>query len=181
LEQRPVHERSHEHCNHERVAWYASSAGTTYGRPTKGLGRGIRGLRIGVVRHFYQIDHKASKETVRPVNSAEATLSDLGAGVRGVELSPLADWHAARLLILPTEGYVVHEASLKSRPENYGEVIRNRTAMGAFISGADHVEALRRRRELAREMAVATPEVDILTSATQPTKRAASARRKVDR
>lgn len=133
-----------------------------------GLGRGVRDLRIGVVRHFFEADHKAGEETVRAIDAALATLSGLGASIREVRLSPLADWHAAGLLIMLTEGYAVHEAWLKSRPERYGELMRDRISMGAFISGADYVAALQRRRGLAAEMAAAMAEVDILASATQP-------------
>jgi aspartyl-tRNA(Asn)/glutamyl-tRNA(Gln) amidotransferase subunit A len=132
------------------------------------LGQGIRGLRIGVVRHFFERDHKAGEDTLRAIDGALATLRDLGASVRDVKLSPLEDWHAAGLLIMLTEGYAVHEDQLKSRPERYGELFRDRIGMGAFIAGADYVAALRRRRELAAEMAQAMQEVDLLVSAAQP-------------
>ena len=131
------------------------------------LGAGVRGLRIGVVRHFFETDNRAHEQTVRAIDAALATLSGLGASVREVRLSPLGDWHAAGLLILLTEGYAVHEAWLKSCPERYGERMRDTIAMGAFIPGADYAAALRRRRELAAEMASAMAEVDILVSAAQ--------------
>src|SRR5205807_2399499 len=51
---------------------------------TAQLGSGIKGVRIGVVRHFFETDHKASDETVRAIDAALATLGNLGAVVRDV-------------------------------------------------------------------------------------------------
>jgi len=135
---------------------------------TARLNEPIRGVRIGVVRHWFEKDNKAEDQTVRAIDVALAVLKDLGAIVREVILSPLADWFAAGMIILLSEGYSVHERWFKSSPERYGESFRDRLAMGALLSAADYLPALRRRRELADEMAAAFTEVDILVSAAQP-------------
>src|SRR5207253_10986479 len=125
-------------------------------------------VRIGVARHFFEHDHKASDETVRAIDSSLEVFKNLGAKIQDVTLPALSEWHAAGVLIMLSEGYAVHEAWLKSRPERYGEIMRDRIAMGAFLSGADYVAALRRRRELAAAMASVMKDLDILVSAAQP-------------
>jgi aspartyl-tRNA(Asn)/glutamyl-tRNA(Gln) amidotransferase subunit A len=91
----------------------------------------------------------------------------LGATVSDITLSPLQDWHAAGYLILLAETYAVHEAWLKERPEQYGEIFRDRIVLGAAVSAASYLQAVRRRRELVVEMDRATRDVDILVSVSQ--------------
>ena len=140
---------------------------------SKGLKKTLKGLRIGVARHFFERDHRASDHTVKAIDGALQVLRRLGCKVKDVKLPALGEWHAAGTLILLSEGYAVHEAWLKSRPERYGENFRDRISMGAFISAADHVAALRRRRELAAAMQAVMGDIDILVSAVQPGEAAA--------
>jgi len=61
---------------------------------TAQLGTGIKGLRVGVIHHFHEVDHKVSDGTQRGIDAAIATLRELGAVISEVTLSPLAEWHA---------------------------------------------------------------------------------------
>jgi aspartyl-tRNA(Asn)/glutamyl-tRNA(Gln) amidotransferase subunit A len=133
------------------------------------LGRGAKGLKIGVVRHFYETDNPASETTRKAIDAAIDVFKDEGAQIREITLSPLADWAACGFLILVTEAFAVHEHWLQTSMQNYGELLRDRMAFGAFISGADYVQALRRRRELCDELAAAMEDVDILLTASAPT------------
>jgi aspartyl-tRNA(Asn)/glutamyl-tRNA(Gln) amidotransferase subunit A len=67
-----------------------------------------------------------------------------------------------------TEAYAIHEQWMKSSFNSYGELLRDRMAMGALISAADHMQAVRRRRELCAEMAAAFGDLDLLITAAQP-------------
>src|ERR1700751_3220665 len=60
---------------------------------TAQLGSGIKGVRIGVIHHFHETDHKVSEGTQRGITAAIATFRDLGAEIREVQLSPLQDWN----------------------------------------------------------------------------------------
>jgi aspartyl-tRNA(Asn)/glutamyl-tRNA(Gln) amidotransferase subunit A len=128
----------------------------------------LAGLRVGVIRQFFENDFPVSATTVGAIDGALAVLRELGAQVDTVSLSPLADWGAAGFLILLAEGHAVHEEWLKHRPEKYGESMRDRIALGAFISAADYIQALRRRHELAAELRQAMQQFDIVVTATQP-------------
>ena len=135
---------------------------------TADLAKGAKGLRIGVVRHFFETDHPVSPATLQGINHALDVFEHLGAGIADVTLSPLADYHACGWLILTSEAYAVHEPWLKTRFNDYGELFRDRLALGGFIRAADYVQALRRRRTLCEEMKAAMESFDILVSASQP-------------
>ena len=55
---------------------------------TAALGRGVKGLKIGLVRHFYDDDDKAHPEQIKAIDDAAGILAQLGAEVREVRLAP---------------------------------------------------------------------------------------------
>ena len=91
----------------------------------------------------------------------------LGAEIRDVTLSPMMDYHAVGSVILTSEAYAVHEPWLKERFNDYGELFRDRIALGGFIRSVDYVQAIRRRRMLIQELKDAMADLDILVSASQ--------------
>ena len=125
----------------------------------------IRGLRIGLVRHFHQEDEQASPALVAAFDNAAATFRSLGASVGDVRLSSLRDYHACCFVILLAEGFSVHEADLKTRPDKFGEAARDRLMLSSFLSAPDYVQAMRMRRQLAAEMRAALGQVDVLVTA----------------
>jgi aspartyl-tRNA(Asn)/glutamyl-tRNA(Gln) amidotransferase subunit A len=134
---------------------------------TADLGQGIKGLRIGVVRHFFETDHPVSTATQQGIEHALKVFEHLGAEIRDVTLSPMIDYHAVGSIILTSEAYAVHEPWLKERFNDYGELFRDRIALGGLISGSDYVQAVRRRRMLCLELTNAMADLDILVSASQ--------------
>ena len=132
------------------------------------LGQGAKGLRIGVVRHFHEVDHRVSDATLTGIEGALDFFRKSGASVRDVTLTPLAHWHGCNFLILVTEAWALHEPWMRTRFGDYGELLRDRMGLGAFVTGTDYMQALRRRRELCDEMAAAMADIDILVTASQP-------------
>ena len=128
----------------------------------------VKGLRIGLIRHFYEADNPANEATRRGIAAAVKVLEDLGCSVRELRLSPLADWAACGMVIMLAEGYAIHEANLRERFVDYGEAFRERMALAALITGADYVQAVRRRRELAAELATAMADLDLVMTAAAP-------------
>ncbi|MGE0418359.1 MAG: amidase [Acetobacteraceae bacterium] len=135
---------------------------------TLGLKNSVKGLRIGVVRHFFEEDHPVSPATKSAIDHAMDVFEHLGADIRDVTLSPMAEYHAVGSIILTSEAYAVHEPWLKERFNDYGELFRDRIALGGFIRAADYVQAIRRRRMLCEEVRDAMADLDILVSASQP-------------
>ena len=132
------------------------------------LGRGIKGLRIGVLHHFHEVDHKVSGGTQRGITAAVATFRELGAEIREVQLSPLQDWTACGSLISITERAAAYEEWARTRLGDFSERMRSRLMLGAFVSGVDYVQAVRRRRELRAELQMAMAGLDVVLTATQP-------------
>jgi aspartyl-tRNA(Asn)/glutamyl-tRNA(Gln) amidotransferase subunit A len=128
----------------------------------------VRGLRIGLIRHFYENDNPANEATRQAIAAAVKVLEDLGCSVRELRLSPLADWAACGILIMLAEGYAIHEANLRERFTDYGEAFRQRMALAALIGGGDYVQAVRRRRELMNEFTTAMADLDLVITAAAP-------------
>ena len=135
---------------------------------TADLNKGAKGLRIGVIRHFFETDHPVSETTKTAIDNGLKVFEGLGAEISDVTLSPMDEYHAAGTIILTTEAYAVHEPWLKERFNDYGELFRDRIGLGGFISGSDYFQAIRRRRILTLELTKAMEKFDVLVSASQP-------------
>jgi len=128
----------------------------------------VKGLRIGLIRHFYETDNPANDATRQGIGNAAKVFEDLGCSVRELRLSPLADWAACGLTIMLAEAYAIHEATLRERFVDYGEAFRDRMALATLISGSDYVQALRLRRELVAEFTTAMADLDLVLTAAAP-------------
>ena len=132
----------------------------------------LDGLRIGVIRHFHErdaadfgADSAPSAAYVGAFNAACRTLESLGARLVDLHLSPLIAYLDANRLIMLAEAYALHEADFRERPHLFGRLMFARVGLGAFLTAADYVEAVRQRRELAVEFARALTDVDVAISA----------------
>lgn len=132
------------------------------------IGESVKGKTIGVIRHFYETDHVASPAVAKAIEEALAVFTSLGCIVKDVTLPPLMDFAATGIIILSAEAWAIHEKDLQATPELYGEIARDRISMGAFITGGDYVQALRRRRELSEAVKAAMADCDVLLTAGSP-------------
>ena len=132
------------------------------------LGSGVKGLKIGVIHHFHEVDYKVSEGTQRGISAAIATLRELGAEIREVQLSPLQDWQACGSLISMTERAAAYEEWARTRLGDFGERVQRRLQLGALVSGVDYVQAVRRRRELRAELKAAMAGLDVVLTAAAP-------------
>ena len=133
-----------------------------------GLGEGVRGLRIGVIRRFHETDNRASPATLTNLEAALGVFRELGAEVGDVTLSPLGDWHAVAATIMIVEAHAIHAPWLRERPEDYGALFRERVLLGAAIGSEHYLVAQRRRRALCAEMEDAFRRFDLLVTIAQP-------------
>ncbi|WP_135466832.1 amidase [Crenalkalicoccus roseus] len=133
-----------------------------------GIGQGVKGLRIGVIRHFHETDHPASPATLKGIEDAAAFFRAEGAALRDVALPPLADFNACGWVILMAEAFAVHETWMRRDPGLYGESMRGRMALGALLTAADYMQAQKKRRELIARTVAAAQDLDLLLTAAQP-------------
>lgn len=154
----------------QQMAGYDADDPASVDRPvadfSADLHKGIKGLRIGVVRHFFEEDLRVSDATLAGIDSAADLFRIEGAEVRDITLPPLADFHAPGYVIMLTEALALHAAQFRTRFDDYCKMFRDRVAVAALVSGTDLMQAQRWRRALCQELARAMSEVDILVSAT---------------
>ncbi|MBE90202.1 MAG: Asp-tRNA(Asn)/Glu-tRNA(Gln) amidotransferase GatCAB subunit A [Rhodospirillaceae bacterium] len=133
---------------------------------TAALREDLKGMRIGIVRHFYEKDSPADAVTVAAMEDAVKVLQGLGATLVDVVLPPLADYQAATRIIIVSEAFAIHRENLLSKPELYSAVTRYRIMPGALVAAADYSNALRFQRVLADKTLYAMSSVDALLTAT---------------
>lgn len=115
---------------------------------TADLKKGVKGLKIGLIRHFYNEDLIADEEMAASIEATAQLLESMGAEVREIRLPPLSQYAACNRVILLSEAYAIHQKDLQTRPGDYSATTRRRILPGAFMSGADYVNALRMREKL---------------------------------
>ena len=128
------------------------------------LAGGIKGMRLGLVEGWHT-DPGAHPDLAAAIGEAVGVLRDLGAEIVPVRLSSLRDYTDCKTTISSVELYSIHEHDLKTRPQDFGRILRNRVLPGALITGQDYMAALRWRSELAREQATALQQVDAFITA----------------
>lgn len=129
----------------------------------------IRGLRVGVPRHFFFADDPLiSKEVLSLVDRALVTLEELGARVEEVTVPTLKYAGAAQPVIMLSEAFAYHSQKLRSRPQDFGDMVRTRFRVGGLFSGGDYVQAQRVRNVLKREFAQVLQRVDVIASPAMP-------------
>jgi len=143
-----------------------ASADTRAGNYMAALGQGAKGLRIGVIRHFYTRDLEGDAEMVASIEAALKVFAGLGASVKEIETAPLGEYAACNRAILSAEAYAIHEKWLQERPEDYARLTRERILAGAFVSAADYINALRVRGKLTRAFHALFSDVDIVITAS---------------
>ena len=142
------------------------SAVAPAGHYASGLERGVRGLRIGFVRHFHETDLPAHPEVTAALENVARTLQGLGAEIRDIRLPTLGEFGAVNRVILQSEAWAIHGPWLRERPGDYGQLARRRLLAGAFMSAGDYVQAARRRLEMIAAVEGALREVDLLLCAS---------------
>jgi len=130
------------------------------------LDRGVRGLRIGFIRHFHETDIPASPEVTAGLEEAARVLQAEGADVRTVTLPALTEFAGINRVILCSEAWSIHAPWLRERPGDYGHLTRRRLLPGAFMTAGDYVGAQRRRLELIAEVEDALRDCDVLLCAS---------------
>jgi aspartyl-tRNA(Asn)/glutamyl-tRNA(Gln) amidotransferase subunit A len=132
------------------------------------IGSGLKGVKIGVIRHFHETDHPVERATQQGIDNALTVFRDLGAEISDVTVSPLQDWHACGSLISITERAAAYEEWSRTRLGDFSERVQRRLMLGALVSGVDYVQAVRRRRELRAELQAAMAGLDVVITAGAP-------------
>jgi aspartyl-tRNA(Asn)/glutamyl-tRNA(Gln) amidotransferase subunit A len=135
--------------------------------PSQLTGRPVRGMRIGTCPRFVEAAG-AQREVREALQEAAARFQSMGATLREVAIPHLAWGAAATFTLLRIEGWHAHLPALKKHWREYGRGALKQIAAGAFLSAADYLRAQQARTLIAREVAGAFAEVDLLLLPSTP-------------
>jgi aspartyl-tRNA(Asn)/glutamyl-tRNA(Gln) amidotransferase subunit A len=124
------------------------------------INAGVKGLRIGLIAHFYDQDMIAVPEQSAAIAAAADVLRRLGAEIKPIRLSSLQRYSDCGRTILMAEAFAIHERDLKERPQDYAAITRRKLLPGAFIPAADYVKAQQLRTTLCAEFDAAMRDLD---------------------
>jgi len=126
----------------------------------------IRGMRVGVVRHFWEKDQKASEPLARAMEEALDVMRRLGAKVEDTQMRPLQQYVDVKMVIAETEIFSVHHRDLITQADNFGLYFLSQTLTGCLFQATEYFAAQRERRRMLAEMRTLYAKYDVLVSAT---------------
>jgi aspartyl-tRNA(Asn)/glutamyl-tRNA(Gln) amidotransferase subunit A len=131
-----------------------------------GLTAGVAGWRVALAQGRYY--ERTDAEVQAAVEQAARTLAGLGAQVEGCAFD---EAHAAALangLMVVSDAAAFHAERLSSRPEDFGEDVRQRLQTGAALPLLDYIRARRTQSELHRRFTRLFAQFDLLLLPTTP-------------
>jgi aspartyl-tRNA(Asn)/glutamyl-tRNA(Gln) amidotransferase subunit A len=131
----------------------------------KGIDGGIKGLRIGVVRHFWEKDLGVNAELSTALEQALEVLRTLGARTEDVTMRPLQTYSDVKIVMAETELLSLHLPELIARAGAFGQDFRARSLAACLFTAEDHVRASRERRAMIEEMQPLYHRFDLLVTA----------------
>ena len=131
----------------------------------RALTRSVKGLKIGLVSDWYDEEVRAAPAVIAAMEASVRIFESLGCSVRRVQLPTLRDFTDAKTPITLSEIYSIHEADLKTRPQDFGRSLRYRIMPGALLRAEDYVQAMRWRSELTARTLEVMRDVDVLITA----------------
>src|SRR5215510_4194539 len=130
-----------------------------------GLDLGVNGLRIGVIRHFWEKDLRVNAELSAAIEQALQVLRELGAETEDVTMRPLQAYSDVKIVMAETELFSLHLPELMARPGAFGQDFRARSLAACLFTSEDYVRASRERRAMIEEMQPLYRRYDLLLTA----------------
>ena len=129
------------------------------------LNAGIKGLRIGALRHYWEEDLPAHPDLKRAMDVAIDVFTKLGARVEDCRTRPMRDSFDTKVVIAESEIYSIHYDNLKARPGDFGRDFLGRVLPACLFQSSDYVQASREHRRIIAEMQPLYQKYDVLLTA----------------
>jgi len=131
------------------------------------LGGRIEGLRIGIIPDYFFTQLQPS--VLKATRDALATLEQLGAVIKEVQIKDLDKNLSALMTVESAEPSAFHQRWMRECPEDYGENVRFMFEQGELYLASHYIQAQRYRR-LLRERFIhsLTTEVDLFALPSLP-------------
>jgi len=104
-----------------------------------GLGRGVRGVRIGLDSRYVEED--VDPQLAQAVLAGVKVMEDLGAEIVEVRVPEMNEYVAAWRVLCSTEAAVAHRATYPSHRDDYGPWFRGWLDLGVSMNGIDYASA----------------------------------------
>ena len=132
----------------------------------KALTGDIRGLRIGVVRHFWEDEGSSPPAMARAMEGAIDVFRALGATIGVARMRTRQAYNDVKMVIAKAELVVIHEQAMRERLQDFGADFVGRNLPGFLFTAADYVRAQRERRRMVDAMTPLYEQFDVLLTAS---------------
>ena len=139
----------------------------------------IRGLRIGVVRHFWEeegtpsphgsgerVGVRGSEAMARAMDEAIGVLEHLGARIGTARMRSREAYNDVKMVIAKAEIVEIHGRDMRERLQDFGADFIGRNLPGFLFTAADYVRAQRERKRMVDEMESLYADFDVLLTAS---------------
>jgi aspartyl-tRNA(Asn)/glutamyl-tRNA(Gln) amidotransferase subunit A len=133
---------------------------------TADLGRGVQGIRVGIIPDYFFSHLQAPVHEA--VTQALDTLVGLGARTVEVGVEHIHGNISAQLTVESCEPSTYHQQWLRERPQDYGEDVRTLLELGEMHLATHYLQAQRYRSVLRAEFLDAFKSVDVFLCPTLP-------------
>jgi aspartyl-tRNA(Asn)/glutamyl-tRNA(Gln) amidotransferase subunit A len=130
-----------------------------------GLTPDLKGVRIGVLRHFWEEDAAVNPELAQALDNAFDVLQQLGATLEVARMRPIQQYYDVKIIMAESELFSVHHHDLIERPQDFGEIFLGRVLGASLFQSVDYVQAQRERRRMLAEMEPLYAKYDVLVTA----------------
>ena len=117
------------------------------------LSTDVRGLKIGVLRHYWEEDVPAHEDLRRAMNDAIEVFNQLGAKVEDCRARPVRDSVDVKVIIAESEIFSINYGDLVNRPGDFGRDFLGRILPACLFQAPDYVAASREHRRIIAEAA----------------------------
>ncbi|MEQ1774889.1 MAG: amidase [Burkholderiales bacterium] len=125
----------------------------------------IKGLKIGVLRHYWEEDLPAHEDLRQAMEDAIKTFRQLGATLEDCRSRPMMDGLDVKVIIAESEMYSIQQKDLIARPGDFGRDFLGRALPACLFQASDYVQALREHRRYIADMQPLLHKYDVLLTA----------------
>ena len=126
------------------------------------LDRPVKGLRVGLLRHYWEEDIPVSAEHARALEEAVKVFAALGATASPCRIRPVQEGFDIKVVIAESELFAIHQENLIRSPEKFGRDFLGRALPACVFQSADYVQALREHRRYLAELRPVFERYDVL-------------------
>lgn len=124
----------------------------------------IKGLRIGLLRHYWEEELPVPEEQRQAIEEAICVFESLGAKVEDARARSIQDAMDVKMIIAESELFSIHQKDLTVRPGDFGRDFLGRVLPASLFHAVDYVQALREHRRYVAEMKPLYSKYDVLLS-----------------